>query len=76
MRERSRRLVAAIGAVVGPDEILLVVALALVTWGLWPLVGRMALIAPGAVCLWIALPSRAAFLVRPAADDAAKRKKG
>ena len=55
----------AIAAVVGADELLLACALALVTVGLWPIIGRSALVVPGTVLLWIALPSRAPLVVRP-----------
>jgi hypothetical protein len=50
-------------AILGPDEILLVVALALLAVGgyqAWP---PLALVAPGLVLLWIVLPSRRPFVV-------------
>ena len=46
------------------DEILVAGGLALVTVGLWPIVGRSALVVPGLVLLWIALPQRVAFVAR------------
>ena len=48
----------------GADEIVLVVALVLITAGLWLLVGQGALLASAAVFLWIGLPSRLPFIVR------------
>ena len=48
----------ALRAAVGLDEIALLLALALVTAGLWMLVDRAAFIVPGLVLLWIALPAR------------------
>ena len=46
------------------DELLLALALALVTAGLWPWIGQGALVAPGVVLLWIALPQRAELVHR------------
>jgi hypothetical protein len=64
MRARSVAAWAAVTAAMGPDELLLTLALALVTVGLWPLVGLAALVAPGIVLLWIALPTRSSFVQR------------
>ena len=50
---------------IGWDEVFLVAGLGLVVWGLWPVWERLALIVPGAVLVWIALPQRAAFMARP-----------
>lgn len=52
----------AITAVIGADELLVVAGLGLLTAGLWPIVQESALIAPGLVLLWIALPQRTPFL--------------
>jgi hypothetical protein len=52
-------------ALFGVDEALLGVALVLLTAGLWALVHVAALIAPGLVLLWVALPPRHAFVARP-----------
>lgn len=49
---------------VGRDELLLGLGLLLLTGGLWARVGPVALVAPGLVLLWIALPPRWAFVVR------------
>lgn len=60
--------------VVGLDELLLAVALALLTGGAWEVVGRLALVIPGMVLLWVALPSRAPFVTRgPEPPDASRR---
>lgn len=48
----------------GVDEALLGLALVLLTAGLWALVHAAALIAPGAVLLWMVLPPRHAFVAR------------
>jgi len=47
------------------DELLLALALVLVTSGLWSVLGSAALTVPGGVLLWIVMPSRAAFIARP-----------
>ena len=47
------------------DELALAVGLGLVTVGLWPSIGVLALIAPGAAIVWIVLPARGVFIVRP-----------
>lgn len=60
-------------AFLGPEEAVLLVALVLVTVGLWPLAARWAgsgwtaLLVPGLVLLWLALPSRAPFVIRDSA---------
>lgn len=58
-----------IGSMLGVDELLLAVALTLVTVGSWPLLGRGALVVPGIVLLWIVLPTRGTFIVRPTATE-------
>lgn len=50
--------------VIGADELVLALALALIVVGLWPLTGRIVLFIPGAVLLWIAMPSRQPFVHR------------
>jgi hypothetical protein len=64
LRARSLALWKALASVIGPDEILLVVALTLVTVALWPWVGQGALLPAGLVLLFVALPSRAPFVHR------------
>lgn len=64
-RERLRRVGAIIAGIIGADELAITVALVLVTVALWPALGRQALIAPGLVLLWVALPARAPFIARP-----------
>lgn len=44
------------------DEVVALLGLVLVTVALWPTFARGALLIPGLVCLWVALPQRAAFL--------------
>lgn len=53
----------------GADEFVLIGALVLLTAGLWSAVGMLALVAPGAALLWIAVPSRAPFVIRPEAPQ-------
>ena len=63
------RLYSTITSEVGLDEVMLVGSLILVTVALWPIAervagdGRSALLAPGLVLLWIALPARGAFVL-------------
>ena len=61
--------------VLGGDEIILVAALALITCGLWLLAGQATLLAPGFVLLWVALPSRVPFIVRPGVFQQVKKEK-
>lgn len=65
MRASSAKMLAGLRALIGVDELVLLVALTLIVIALWPIVGCRALLAPGVVLLWIALPARAPFLVRP-----------
>ena len=84
MRERSRKILAAIWsgcrragvaiwsamrAVFGPDELGLLIALALVAGGLWWVWKPGALIVPGLVLLWLFLPVRSEFVERRSATD-------
>jgi hypothetical protein len=67
---------AAIASVFGLDECLLLLGLGLVTAALWPLVAQVALLAPGLVFVWIALPARAAFVAKsPTHEKALQRRR-
>ena len=46
------------------DECLTLSGVVMITIGLWPLVGQVALIVPGIVALWLGLPSRTRFVAR------------
>lgn len=64
IRQRSNRIIAAVAALVGVDEIGLVLGLALLSVGarmVWPPAGSLA---PAAVLLWIYLPQRVPFIHR------------
>lgn len=63
MRDRLR----VIGRVLlaGRREIGVVASLALITAGLWPDLGVRALIPSGLIGLWLHLPPRPVFVVRP-----------
>lgn len=63
---------------IGVDELLLVVALGLIAAGLWQAWKPGAYLVPGLVLLWIVLPARAAFVVRPPppSEKGERRKKG
>lgn len=74
----ARRLASlrkAIAGAIGLDEIVLTVALTLLTIALWPWAGRSALALPGAVLLWIAMPSRAPFVTPAEPESKASRRK-
>ena len=64
LSEWSGRVRRGLAAVVGVDELLIGAGLGLVTAGLWSLVQQAALMAPGLVLLWIALPQRTTFVAR------------
>lgn len=66
-------LAASIQNAVGLDEILVSIALVLVTVALWPTFARGALLAPGLVLLWVALPARSVFLIPPPVDKPKRR---
>lgn len=51
------------------EELLLAVGLALIARGLWMAWQPGAFIVPGIVLVYIALPSRAAFVARPPAES-------
>ena len=55
------------------DELALAVGLGLVTVGLWPSIGLLALVVPGAVIVWIVLPARGPFMARPPAPRAREK---
>jgi hypothetical protein len=59
---------------IGLDEVVLVIALTLITVALWPTFGRAALLLPGLVLLWLALPARRAFIDKSDEKPAARRK--
>lgn len=44
------------------QEIVLVIGLVLVAVALWPKVGQLALLVPGVVLIWYALPARPPFM--------------
>lgn len=71
MRQRSAKMLAALVraaavsfTVVGSQELVLAGGLTLLTVGLWSLYGRAALIAPGVVLIWLALPQRSWLVSR------------
>ena len=50
---------------IGADELVLSAGLLLATVALWSAWGPLALLVPGIVLIWVALPTRSVFLVRP-----------
>jgi hypothetical protein len=71
-----RKRLSAIGSVAkaNAEELGVLVMLALISAGLWPYVGQGALVVPGLVGLWLLLPSRLPFLVRPPGTPDPRRK--
>lgn len=51
---------------IGVAELIFVCALGAITAGLWPVIGQAALVVPGAVLVWLTLPTRLPFVNRPA----------
>lgn len=45
------------------DEILLAAGCFFIVVALWPLIGRLSLIVPGSVLLWLSMPARKPFTV-------------
>lgn len=76
MRTRSAAIVAAVFGPhgIGRDEALITVGLLLLARGLWLAWPPAAYMVPGAIILWIALPSRTVFLVRSPEPDKAMRR--
>lgn len=65
MMARAWREVVRVLALVGLDDVVLVVALLLIAAGFWEAWRPGAFIVPGIVLLWLVLPSRAPFVARP-----------
>ena len=59
---RLRAFWGALRAAVGPDELALGFALTLVSAGAWMVYAPAALLLPGLILVWLALPSRAPFV--------------
>lgn len=59
----------------GARELALGAGLGLVTVGLWPVLQREALVVPGAVLIWLALPTRARLMDPPAAPPLRARER-
>lgn len=64
---RVRAMASAVRAAVGLDDLVLVLALALLSIGVGLVWVPAGLIVPGLVLLWLVLPSRAPFVTRPPA---------
>lgn len=60
-----------ITSIIGIDELLLLTGLVLLTAGLWPVLDRVALTVPGAVLVWMTVPTRARFVAPPDPGPAA-----
>ena len=73
------RLRNAIAAEIGLHEVLLIGSLTLVTVALWPIAeqvlhdGRVSLLVPGLVGMWITMPTRTPFVHRPLAPPEKRR---
>lgn len=71
MRQRSAAVIKFLSG--QKDELVILVGAGLVTYGLWPVVGQAALVVPGAVMLWIGVPTRRRFVEREQAPQPARR---
>ena len=65
MRSALRLAGAAIAREIGREELVLCAGLALVAGGFWLVWTPGALLAPGAVLVWLSLPPRRPFVARP-----------
>lgn len=65
--------VRALLAEIDAGDVALVLAVLLLTVTLWPSVGRLALLVPGSVALWLALPTRAVFIEKPMVEKGKAR---
>ena len=68
-----RRVAVAVAGEVGRDEVMLLVALGLIARGLWEVWPPGVWIAPGVALLWVYLPARVMFVVRPDQKQQARR---
>ncbi|MGB7218017.1 MAG: hypothetical protein WBD07_04330 [Vicinamibacterales bacterium] len=69
LHARSHAPVVSLRADLGAPEIGAMVAVALITTGLWPLLHQAALVVPGGVLLWFTLPARAPFFRRASSNQ-------
>jgi hypothetical protein len=60
-----RRAGAAVAGELGRDEVLFLTALGLIARGLWDVWAPGVWIVPGVALLWVYLPARVGFVVRP-----------
>jgi len=74
MRDRLHAIGAAIGSVVGIEEVAIYTALGLIAWGCWQVWPPAAGIVPGVVMLWMYLPPRRPFFTERAPSVAVHRK--
>lgn len=80
MRASSLALWKALTSAVGLDELLLTLALTLIVVALWPVArswlgtGLPALLPAGVIVLYVALPSRLPFLMKPSAPEKPTRR--
>lgn len=73
LRTSSARVHRAVRSVIGVDEALLLTGVGLIVVALWPVLGRLTLVIPGAVIVWLALPPRLPFLHRPSREESTRR---
>lgn len=69
LRRSLAAVASAIAGEIGRDEIYLASGLALIAAGCWLTWQPGAFLVPGATLVWIALPSRTAFIARPEPED-------
>lgn len=74
IRSAWTRLTAAWGVLFGADEVTLMLGLVLLVVSLWPAFQQLALLPAALVLIWMALPSRAAFVSK--VPESEPRRKG
>lgn len=65
MRRTSEAIWRAMASVVGLDEVVLLAGISLIAVGFWEFWRPGAFLVPGALLVWVALPSRKGFIDRP-----------
>lgn len=65
LRRTGKTAWAGFTSVIGIEEVCVYAALGLIAWGCWPVWQPGSFLVPGAVMLWLYIPSRRPFIERP-----------
>ena len=63
-----------VAKLLGPGELMLVGGLVMVAVALWPGIGQLTLLPIGLVFIWIGMPTRYAFVLRPQVKERKPRR--